>query len=143
MNSTMREASGKRVYHSLDALRGVAAIFVVFWHFGSFLAPLAVGSAYLAVDLFFLMSGFVIANAYQDRLSLSLGPVRFALLRLIRLYPLYLAGTLVGLMVAGAPLIHRTPAPGAWGNIAVLAVPGLLMLPGPDITTPALLYIIS
>ncbi len=74
----------------LDALRGLAAAFVLlrhtgdFWQFGFY-------RSYLAVDLFFLLSGFVIAFAYDEKLgnkTLSLG--QFVLLRLIRMYPVYL-----------------------------------------------------
>ncbi len=133
-------ASGKRMYHSLDGLRGVAAVLVVFYHFNNYLAPLVVGSAYLAVDLFFLMSGFVIANAYQDRLGYSLGAVRFTILRFIRLYPLYLAGTVIGLIVVVAPLARPGHPPGDWGAIAGMAVPALLMLPWPYFATHTLLY---
>jgi peptidoglycan/LPS O-acetylase OafA/YrhL len=54
-------------------------------------------SAYLAVDMFFLLSGFIIAHAYRTRLlgGMSLG--KFAVIRIIRLYPLYILGTAIGL----------------------------------------------
>lgn len=132
--------SRKRSYHALDGLRGVAALCVVCWHSIAFLAPLAIGSGYLAVDLFFLMSGFVIAHAYQHRLGHSLGPVDFAILRFIRLYPLYIAGTLLGLIVVLIPLARHGPAPGDWAAILATTVPALLMLPGPGLTSPSLLY---
>jgi peptidoglycan/LPS O-acetylase OafA/YrhL len=52
---------------------------------------------YLAVDLFFLLSGVVVAKAYERRLLAGLTPQSFARLRLIRFYPLYLLGTAIGI----------------------------------------------
>lgn len=87
----------RRKYTNLDALRGVAAICVVIYHCSDFLGPSTVlPSAYLAVDFFFVLSGFVVAYAYDARLRDGLGLWRFAGIRLLRLYPLYLAGTLLG-----------------------------------------------
>jgi peptidoglycan/LPS O-acetylase OafA/YrhL len=84
-------------YLTLDAMRGIAAIMVLFRH-----APVSFGGpdfpqSYLAVDLFFVMSGFVIANAYEDRLrSGGIDWIGFMRLRIIRLWPLYFVGTLAG-----------------------------------------------
>ena len=61
---------------------------------------LAQRGVYLAVDLFFLMSGFVIANAYEARLRSDVTPLKFMRIRLARLYPLYLLGTVLGISVA-------------------------------------------
>ncbi|TIU25436.1 MAG: acyltransferase, partial [Mesorhizobium sp.] len=81
----------------LDAIRGVAAISVMLYHFSPFLADGKVlPSSYLAVDLFFLLSGFVIAHAYDRKIENGMGFGTFLAIRLIRLYPLYLAGTLLG-----------------------------------------------
>ncbi len=55
---------------TLDAMRGLAAVAVIFWHL-NFIGPLA-QSGYLAVDFFFVMSGVVIARAYQARLDRGL-----------------------------------------------------------------------
>lgn len=90
----------RRTFAVLDGLRGLAALLVVFHH--EHLAGIlgAPAGAYLAVDLFFLMSGFVIAYAYEARLANGLSALEFMRLRLIRLYPLYGLGTLIGLGVA-------------------------------------------
>jgi peptidoglycan/LPS O-acetylase OafA/YrhL len=80
-------------YVNLDGLRGVAALAVCFWH----AHQLGIGnlpSAYLGVDLFFLMSGFVLDAAYSKRLETNLSPGKFMLIRVVRLYPLYILGTL-------------------------------------------------
>ncbi|WP_176055678.1 acyltransferase family protein, partial [Paraburkholderia caribensis] len=101
-------------YANLDAIRGLAAILIVFRH-----APLLFHSpsfpqSYLAVDLFFAISGFVVANAYEARLrSGALGFLAFAKLRLIRLYPLFLLGIVLRLsrhLVAMADR-HGRPLP--------------------------------
>ena len=93
----MQPAAPRHVYLNLDAIRGVAAISVMLYHFSPFLAAGKVlPSSYLAVDLFFLLSGFVIAHAYDRKIENGMGFGTFLLIRLIRLYPLYLAGTLLG-----------------------------------------------
>lgn len=82
---------------TLDALRGVAALAVLVLH----MPPLTglVFHAYLAVDLFFIMSGFVIAHAYERRLLAGWSPGDFIRTRVVRLWPLYLLGTAVGAAV--------------------------------------------
>ncbi|PTS81656.1 MULTISPECIES: acyltransferase family protein [unclassified Caulobacter] len=92
--------AGGQHYLTLDGLRGVAAFAVMAMHSGSWFAPGGVFThAYLAVDFFFLLSGFVVAHAYQPRLSQGrLSPPRFVLARVIRLYPLIL----LGMLIAGA-----------------------------------------
>jgi len=132
MTVSVKVAAGKKkIYHSLDGLRAIAALCVVFYHFQSFLAPITVSSAYLAVDLFFLLSGFVIANAYHDRLGQSIGPGQFFVLRVIRLYPLYLAGTLILLVSIALGLLSHRAHNWTWGALAGAAPFALLMLPGP------------
>src|SRR5215467_2969310 len=82
---------------SLEALRGLAALVVLGSH--SLSGNLRPQSGYLAVDLFFVLSGFVIAHAYRDRIERGLTIGAFIKLRLIRLYPLYLAGSLITVLV--------------------------------------------
>jgi len=97
-----------RSYPALDALRGVAAILVALFHFRSDFTTYKfypAGDGYLAVDLFFVLSGFVLAHAYRPRLARGLGVGRFMALRLIRLYPLYALGLAMGtaVMLAAPP----------------------------------------
>ena len=82
----------------LDGLRGVAALLVVVFHHAGWNGPLP--HAYLAVDFFFLLSGFVVASAYEPRLLADPDRRWFFRARLVRLYPLYLLGTAAGLIVA-------------------------------------------
>lgn len=74
----------------LDGIRGVAAMFVVTRHVSIF-PDIMYGRSYLAVDIFFLLSGFVIAHAYDTRLSEGrLSIWEFMKVRIIRLYPIFL-----------------------------------------------------
>ncbi len=79
MNNSIALAPSKPHYAILDGLRGVAAVTVMFFHL---LEPHAKGDhtaqiinhGYLAVDFFFVLSGFVIAYAYDDRWEKACGP---------------------------------------------------------------------
>jgi peptidoglycan/LPS O-acetylase OafA/YrhL len=84
-----------RKFETLDGLRGVAALAVVLFHMPGWLHAFAAGG-YLAVDLFFLMSGFVIAAAYDERLREGWRVQDFILVRLKRLWPLYALGVAFG-----------------------------------------------
>jgi peptidoglycan/LPS O-acetylase OafA/YrhL len=92
----------KQHFQILDGLRGVAAISVVIFHFMEIAQPdyekNFIGHAFLAVDFFFCLSGFVIAYAYDsDRLK-ELGFATFLKLRLIRLHPLVVIGSIIGIL---------------------------------------------
>ncbi|WP_279594913.1 acyltransferase [Methylobacterium sp. E-066] len=81
-------------YEILDGLRGVAAVGVMLFHLSIIDLPLA-PHGYLAVDFFFVLSGFVLSHAYAGRLSaMPLGD--FMRLRLIRMLPLSVLGVFVG-----------------------------------------------
>jgi peptidoglycan/LPS O-acetylase OafA/YrhL len=82
-------------YHTLDGLRGMAALAVAAFHLGT-LSPLK--HAWVAVDLFFLMSGFVLASAYEKRI-LERGFWPFIRARLVRLYPMLAVGVAIPLAV--------------------------------------------
>lgn len=118
-------------YRTLDGLRGIAAIIVMTRHlpemFGQFTFP----RCYLAVDLFFVLSGFVIANAYNARLASGLGLIEFMRIRLIRFFPLYLLAFAIGLIDLALELY--LPGGRDWTSsmIAMAVVFGLLFLPTP------------
>lgn len=100
-------SAGRRTYHTLDGMRGVAALFVVARHMGYAFHPVSFPNSFIAVDLFFVLSGFVIAAAYDKRLaSGTLTTARFVVLRYIRLWPLYLLGTLFGLAILYSKMMH-------------------------------------
>jgi peptidoglycan/LPS O-acetylase OafA/YrhL len=81
-------SAGQGVFVTLHGIRGVAALAVVAWHEPELPCPtFQPGSGYLAVDLFFVLSGLVLAHAYDARFARGLSAGRFMIGRLIRLYP--------------------------------------------------------
>lgn len=125
------EREEKRVFHGLDGLRGVAALFVAMRH-TAFFHNLGIHSGYLAVDLFFVLSGFVIAHAYERRLDQGMSAARFLALRYLRLWPIYVLGAVLGLIAA-----FNQALPGrdnlTTSQVIHTAPFALMMLPGPHI----------
>ncbi len=94
--------TGKPHYEVLDGLRGSAAMMVVLFHIMGMAVNWAdsgqlLHHAALAVDFFFVLSGFVVAYAYDDRWK-TMSTGQFFLIRLIRLHPLVILGTVLGLL---------------------------------------------
>jgi peptidoglycan/LPS O-acetylase OafA/YrhL len=90
----------RRHFAALDGLRGVAAIVVLAVHaLDPFELAYLVPHARLAVDFFFLLSGFVICFAYEQQLLTNMTIGDFVRVRLIRLYPLYIFGLICGFVV--------------------------------------------
>ncbi len=125
-------------YEILDGLRGVAALMVVVFHCFETYIPVVgtqiVNHGYLAVDFFFVLSGFVIGYAYDDRWG-RMTTWGFFKRRLTRLHPMVIAGTLVGAALfffapAAFPKTMETPL---WKFLLCVAL-GLLMIPcGPKL----------
>lgn len=85
-----------QTFTTMDGLRGVAAVMVVLFH-----APGTrpfVESAYLAVDLFFALSGFVLAHSSLEKLTTLGAAWPFMKKRIIRLYPLFAVGLGLGVL---------------------------------------------
>jgi len=106
-----------RNFVTLDGLRGVAALAIAVRH-APFLwergYPLTVLSeSYLAVDFFFVLSGFVLAHAYGPRLSEGMGFRQFITVRLIRFSPLYWLSALLGFAAAAGGFLALGLS-GAW-----------------------------
>jgi len=89
-------------YNLLDGLRGVAAIMVLWYHifegyaFAEGRGIDTFNHGYLAVDFFFILSGFVISYAYDDRWHSSMTLGGFFKRRLIRLHPMLVMGAIIG-----------------------------------------------
>ncbi len=92
---------------TLDALRGLAALVVLLFHFQVNGVISAYG--YLAVDFFFILSGFVIARTFDARLATDMSFRRFVALRVIRIYPLFLVGLAVGFIRSCSYLALNRP----------------------------------
>lgn len=123
-------------YEILDGLRGVAAAIVLLYHHfevnGLGLTSSPINHGYLAVDFFFILSGYVVGYAYDDRWN-RMSTWTFFKRRLVRLHPMIVLSTLVGLLFfyfgTGDmfPLVSETPV----GKLLVVALLGLLMIPVP------------
>lgn len=134
MKST--DLATKEHYPILDGLRGVAAILVVAFHIfeahaASHLSQI-INHGYLAVDFFFLLSGFVIGYAYDDRWGkLTIGG--FFKRRLVRLQPMVVMGSIIGAICfyfqdsAIWPAIHTVPV---WKMLLIMLI-GCTLIPVP------------
>lgn len=126
----------------LDGIRGVAALFIVHRHAEQLFGK-STASSYLAVDLFFALSGFVLAHAYSRKLlEGSIAPGFFMKARFARLYPLYglglalMAAYFICLYVLGLPTpiddLHRHIDPGELAfALVTLTLNGALFLVSP------------
>jgi peptidoglycan/LPS O-acetylase OafA/YrhL len=133
-SSTEAILETKQHFDLLDGLRGVAALSVVTFHFMEWVtfdySKNFIGHGFLAVDFFFCLSGFVIGYAYDDRIA-QMGVLAFFKSRLIRLHPLVIAGSVLGLLAflfdpfGGNPELYST------GRIALIFLCSLLLIPFP------------
>lgn len=121
-------------YELLDGLRGVAALLVIWYHFFEGFATSAadqmMNHGYLAVDFFFVLSGFVIGYAYDDRWKKGMTPQRFMLRRIVRLHPMVVLAVILGAvawLIQGGVRWDGTPMP--LGNLAVALLFGLFLIP--------------
>jgi peptidoglycan/LPS O-acetylase OafA/YrhL len=118
-------SADQRRFVVLDGMRGVAAIAVAMLHS----AQIIFGdkdwrAAYLAVDFFFCLSGFIVAHAYSERLQSGSMTVReFGVRRLGRLYPLFLVGVAIGAIATLGAHVDRL------GYVSLLSVATLLLVP--------------
>lgn len=106
---------GRRAYHALDAWRGLASLWVVLYHASlslpvllegraSFVPGLWLQGGYLGVPLFFVISGYCIANAAVSAARRDKSAKAFFLARLRRIYPPYIAVLLLSVAVSLLPL---------------------------------------
>ncbi len=125
--------ASKPRYEILDGLRGVAALMVVIFHlfetYSKGAAFQIVNHGYLAVDFFFVLSGFVVGYAYDDRWD-KMTTWGFFKRRLTRLHPMVIAGTLVGaaLFFFSGNAFPQTQEVELW-KFALCLVMGLLIIP--------------
>ena len=123
----------KQHFEILDGLRGIAALAVVIFHFMEWIFPDSsksfIGHGFLAVDFFFCLSGFVIGYAYDNRIG-KMRVTEFFKLRLIRLHPLVVLGSVLGLL--GFLLDpFATPIAYNWGKLFLLFVCSVFLIPFP------------
>jgi peptidoglycan/LPS O-acetylase OafA/YrhL len=127
----------KTHYAILDGLRGVASVMVICMHVcepfaGGNRFAMVINHGYLAVDFFFVLSGFVVAYSYDDRWG-KMTQWDFYKRRLVRLQPMVVLGSVIGAALfyfqgsAAFPLIAGTPV---W-KVLLLMVIGATLLPVP------------
>jgi peptidoglycan/LPS O-acetylase OafA/YrhL len=127
-------------FEILDGLRGVAALCVVTFHFMEIVysdySKNFIGNGFLAVDFFFCLSGFVIAYAYDGRIS-QMGVWEFFKSRIIRLHPLVILGSVLGLLTflfdpfAGQPVLQSA------GKLALIFMASVFLIPYPAMSERA------
>ncbi len=111
-------------FETLDSWRGICALLVALLHFqvnSHFQNISFFQNSFLFVDFFFVLSGFVIAANYQERLATGFGIGRFMLLRFGRLYPLY--GFMLLAFVGFEFIQVLIPSLGAMGASAPFSAP--------------------
>lgn len=132
MQANSNLMASKPHYMILDGLRGVAAFVILIYHLCEG-CGIMLGHGYLGVDFFYALSGFVIGYAYDSRWQ-GMTIKGFFTRRIIRLHPMVVMGTLLGLLFYyfGAseafPFIGESP----WWVVLLLFLYCSLMLPMPN-----------
>lgn len=117
----------------LDGLRGIAALAIVLFHFMEWIYTTEenfVGHAFLAVDFFFCLSGFVLGYAYDGRIT-KMGLKQFFIRRLIRLHPLVAFGAVIGLIAFLIDPFATYQFAYSYGKIILLFLCAFLLIPLP------------
>ena len=137
MKQSLSLGESKPHYEILDGLRGVAALLVVLFHVfevhshGDHSKQI-INHGYLAVDFFFLLSGYVISYAYDDRWG-KMTLKDFFKRRIIRLHPMIIIGSIIGAILfyfqnsqgLGWGSIHEVPV---WKMLLVMLI-GFTLIP--------------
>lgn len=127
----------KPQFEILNGLRGLAAVVVVIFHFMEIIFPNFsdnfISHGYLAVDFFFCLSGFVIAYAYDSRI-VGMGLKTFIKVRLIRLQPLVIIGSVLGLLTFLLDPYTNLYAVYGFKDTALLFITSVFMIPYPVVS---------
>lgn len=121
-------------YPILDGLRGTAAILVVIFHlFEAFFPELPkhpMHHGYLAVDFFYMLSGFVVGYAYDDRWAKGMTVGQFLKIRLVRLHPLVILGVAIGAVAFWFDPFKANLNFSGWQLLGAMLI-GFTLLPAP------------
>ena len=137
VRSSSAFVDSKRHFKILDALRGVAAIVVVFFHVLEFYSggdhtKQHINHGYLAVDFFFMLSGYVMAHAYDDRWG-TMTLKDFFKRRIIRLHPMIIMGMTIGAVLfyfGASPMFPKIAETPVWQLLLILLI-GYTLIPVP------------
>lgn len=128
-----------RRFEALDSLRGVSALLVVLYHLDQDVWTSWHGDAWLdhldlAVEFFFVLSGFVIASAYGERLQRKGEIIPYMLRRIGRIMPLHwamlftlVAYAIVRVIAAAPPLDIRAVFDGGVYDISAILTNTLML----------------
>lgn len=132
----MKGSDSKPHYLILDGLRGVAAILVVLFHLLEAIYPRMsdhpLHHGYLAVDFFFMLSGFVVAHAYDSRWP-QMSTWEFFRTRLIRLHPLVVLSVVIGAVCFWFDPYANTNGQISLAMLLGIVLAGFTLLPTPDV----------
>lgn len=124
----MRSHTPDGRFHTLDGMRGMAALVVLAFHIAQQHSLAALPFAGLAVDFFYVLSGFVVAHSYETRLAGGTLSLRqFVRLRFVRLYPLAFLGILLGTLLAASAAAVKGSV--SLADVAAAAALAFLLLP--------------
>jgi len=127
----------KQHFEVLDGLRGIAAIAVVVFHFMemwiSDYSKNFIAHGFLAVDFFFCLSGFVIGYAYDDRIK-EMGVKEFFKSRMIRLHPLVILGSILGLLTFLFDPFGTYQEAYGIGRVLLIFLCSIFLIPFPTMT---------
>ncbi|POY38612.1 acyltransferase [Solitalea longa] len=135
ITSSSSFVDSKRHFLILDALRGVAAITVVLFHVleyysnGDHVQQL-INHGYLAVDFFFMLSGYVMAHAYDDRWN-TMSLKDFFKRRIIRLHPMIIVGMIIGAILfffGESPMFPKIEGTSIWQLLLIFII-GCTLIP--------------
>ncbi len=136
----------KQEIYALTGLRGIAATMVMFYHFNAshLLTAGAIknflGHGYLMVDLFLILSGFIIAMTYGNRFSQSIhwSEVKtFLVRRIARVYPLYFLMTITAGILVAIQWMDHWPGPTVLNSAIINLTMLQSLLHVPSLDTPA------
>ena len=116
-------------FYALDAIRGIAAIAVVLYHYTQHNGLDWVHSAWVAVDIFFILSGFVLMHSYGQKVAQGMTFKGFLYSRIARLGPMYVIGLALGIGAALLLIFSSSESPIEPKNLATASVLNFFLLP--------------
>lgn len=136
-NSYLPDESRPKRFLGLDGLRGVCALTVLVYHcFGFFTKGTIIQHGSLSVDMFFILSGFVIALTYEQRLKGGQYRRDFFISRARRLFPTYWIAAYFNLTVFIALAVSGALVTGDSWWMIWLFIPFQTLTLIPDYITP-------
>ena len=117
---------------TLDGMRGVAAISVMFFHYLLSTSFHIFAHATYAVDFFFVISGIVLTHSYGSRISRGMTLSQFMKIRIIRLYPFIMIGSILGTITFILYAIWSTIKKFRPVDYILSIISGIIILPYPN-----------